>query len=71
MCGLRKLSSLNLEAHQTTRAEDKVRRTPRKVREVVEDQKEHRTRAPKEAGIFFFRRCKTENMFPSIHKLSQ
>ena len=59
MCGLRKLPRPNLEAHQTTGAEDNVRRTQRKVREVGEDLKEHGARALKEAEVSLFRRCKT------------
>lgn len=58
MYGRRRSSRPNLEAHQTIRADDKVRRTSRKVRRVDEEVKEHGARAPRGAEVPRFRRCK-------------
>lgn len=55
----RRLPRPNLETQQTMKAEDKVRMTLRRVRQVGEDLREHGARAPRRARASRFRRCKT------------
>lgn len=65
----RRLPRPNLETQQSMKAEDKVRTTLR-VRQVGEELREHGARAPRRARASLFRRCKTYNIFLSLHTFS-
>lgn len=72
MWELRRLLRPDQEAYQTMSTEDKVRRTKVKhLEDLEEDLKEHGARVPKKVEVSLFRRCNTENIFLSIHKLVQ
>ena len=54
MWELRKLLRPDLEAYQTVSAQDKVKRTVTKVRDLNEELKEHGAKVPKKSGGFPF-----------------
>lgn len=55
----RRLPRPNLETQQTMKAEDKVRTTLRRVRQVGEELREYGARATRRARASLYRRCKT------------